>query len=406
VALFATILSFADPITDILTLVEFYREDHKTWFSLAITFLFLPSLVLSTWPCFEKGVSRTWKLARFFLWGFNPFSVALKRLRVLIFFLKNFKKLWQDEKIEFKEDTVHPFTTELLLTQSELFGFYEAVFESTPQFIIQLYIVSVQQEPVHIIQIISLPVSFLSLVWASTVADEVIQSKRYYEHTETAIDVPLKVKDKTLLVVTQLFLLSSRLFAIAFFTVSYKWWIISVLMIHSMAIVLVDTIWLYRSHICNAENLVRSALYFCFHWLRDDWSMRTQELGLSLEIVKKQLKSMQLFSNGLFVAENIAMILVFYFSPFSNTWYSLPITICVCSFSVLGATMRVTHFHFLIGKTSYESVSPPSEQSTTIVPSVVIMADIISPPDQPHVNKADQQETGILDYTDISYVTH
>ena len=47
VALFATILSFADPITDILTLVEFYREDHKTWFSLVLIFNFLPSLVLS-----------------------------------------------------------------------------------------------------------------------------------------------------------------------------------------------------------------------------------------------------------------------------------------------------------------------------------------------------------------------
>ena len=32
VDLFGTILSFADPITDILTVVEFYRADHKTWF--------------------------------------------------------------------------------------------------------------------------------------------------------------------------------------------------------------------------------------------------------------------------------------------------------------------------------------------------------------------------------------
>ena len=27
--LFGTILSFADPVTDILTLVEFYRANHK-----------------------------------------------------------------------------------------------------------------------------------------------------------------------------------------------------------------------------------------------------------------------------------------------------------------------------------------------------------------------------------------
>ena len=30
------ILSFADPITDILTLVEFYRADHKTWFGVGL----------------------------------------------------------------------------------------------------------------------------------------------------------------------------------------------------------------------------------------------------------------------------------------------------------------------------------------------------------------------------------
>ena len=30
VVLFETILSIADPVTDILTLVEFYRADHKT----------------------------------------------------------------------------------------------------------------------------------------------------------------------------------------------------------------------------------------------------------------------------------------------------------------------------------------------------------------------------------------
>lgn len=38
VVLFGTILSFADPITDILTLVEFYRADHKTWFGAGLTF--------------------------------------------------------------------------------------------------------------------------------------------------------------------------------------------------------------------------------------------------------------------------------------------------------------------------------------------------------------------------------
>ena len=37
---------------------------------------------------------------------------------------------------------------------------------------------------------------------------------------------------------------------------------------------------------------------------------------------------MQLFSNVLFVIENITMILLFYFSHFPHTWYSLPVAIC------------------------------------------------------------------------------
>ena len=39
VVLFGTILSFADPITDILTPVELYRADHKTWFSVGLRFV-------------------------------------------------------------------------------------------------------------------------------------------------------------------------------------------------------------------------------------------------------------------------------------------------------------------------------------------------------------------------------
>ena len=43
--LFGTILSFADPVTDILTLVEFYRANHKMWFGVGLVFIILPSLL-------------------------------------------------------------------------------------------------------------------------------------------------------------------------------------------------------------------------------------------------------------------------------------------------------------------------------------------------------------------------
>ena len=54
--LFGTILSFADPITDILTPVEFYRADHKTWFGVGLTFIILPSLYFSVFNCFVHAI--------------------------------------------------------------------------------------------------------------------------------------------------------------------------------------------------------------------------------------------------------------------------------------------------------------------------------------------------------------
>ena len=49
---------------------------------------------------------------------------------------------------------------------------FEAVLESAPQFIIQLFAISVQDEPAAIMQIISLPISFLNQAWAFTTTDK------------------------------------------------------------------------------------------------------------------------------------------------------------------------------------------------------------------------------------------
>ena len=57
--LFGIVQSFADPITDILTLVEFYRADHKTWFRVGLCFVILPCIFLHsfTWHTVVKTVA-------------------------------------------------------------------------------------------------------------------------------------------------------------------------------------------------------------------------------------------------------------------------------------------------------------------------------------------------------------
>lgn len=148
---------------------------------------------------------------------------------------------------------------------------YEATLESAPQFVIhdQLYAMAVQQESVKIVQMVSLPESFLSLAWASTIADEVFHCEGAYT---TIKDAP-SVKNKLLLFLTHSFVLSSRLFSFALFTVSYKWWITSVLIFHSTAIVLCDTLWFCSKSDCNARVIGLSIFFFCLHWLRDDTSV-------------------------------------------------------------------------------------------------------------------------------------
>ena len=217
---------------------------------------------------------------------------------------------------------------------------FEAVLESAPQFIIQLYAIIVQEEPATIIQIISLPISFLTLAWAFTATDRTSLAEREIIPSSGA----LKVEHQLALYVTYLILLSSRLFAICYFTVSYKWWVIGVVMFHSCAVVIATVIQNRDEVGCNSSYVLSTILFTGIHCLRDDFvelSIGVQVGGLTMSVL-----------------ENFFMILMFYFTYNPNAWYSLPVTVSVCVFSVLGSTMRVCLVRWLYKK--FASGSPPA----------------------------------------------
>ena len=90
--LFGTILSIADPITDVLTLVEFYRTDHKTWFGVGLIFIILPTLfflfinyILNVDPLRDDGddekcQSKACKFTHLLVVGCNPLLPAWLKL--------------------------------------------------------------------------------------------------------------------------------------------------------------------------------------------------------------------------------------------------------------------------------------------------------------------------------------
>ena len=54
-------------------------------------------------------------------------------------------------------------------------------------------------------------------------------------------------------------------------------------------------------------------------------------------------------SQGMFVIENIAIILLVYnLSKFSKNWYAFPVTVYVCTASILGSSISLVHFRFLL----------------------------------------------------------
>ena len=364
VHLVGAVLSFADPITDILTLVEFYRADHKIWFGVGLAFVILPCLVFpimySIFLRTNENYSCTRRCTQTILCGFHPFSAAFVRLQGFVFCLE---KWWRGNEM----DSDKKEEANYVLTYIDIAVLFETALESAPQFLIQLYAASVQVEPVEVIQIISLSVSFLSVTWAFTTADEMFLAGR----------ADLTIKHKHFLFITHLFLLSSRLFAICYFTISYKWWVIGVLLFHTFVMLIADNIYILM---CGCRRLkqgspedkctstvaimcILSVLLSCVNWLREDFSTRAL---YSVLMNGESPKAMQVFFSVLSVVENFVIILLFYFSEFSNTWYSLPVTVCVCVFSVLGSVMRVTHFHFLLGSKSVKNDTVKPQGSNNV----------------------------------------
>lgn len=347
-----TALSLADPITDILALMEFYSASHKSWFAVGLIFFILPCFAFCPIFCGTGRRSTTGNLFGIAcLGGFHPFSTAVQRLEALI--ICGRKKLWLGETIgedsqEFK-----------VLKASQDSGLFEAVYEAAPQFVIQLYVMNVQQEPVSIIQMISLPVSFTSLVWSLKPADECVIINKPANKSKI-INIP--VKYKILNFATHLLLLSSRLFAITYFVVGYKWFIIGFLIIHINILRIMRAIWPYTKYcfswrcccccvfccgLCDFDSykgLFKWYLIIGLSWIGYD-AFDTD--GDETETTMKHLKILTVCSHISLMLQNFAMIGLFYLYKlyFNNVrelhlWCSLPLTVCVCSFSFLGVIIR------------------------------------------------------------------
>lgn len=152
-------------------------------------------------------------------------------------------------------------------------------------------------------------VFFLSLVWIFIIVDQ------WCFLFLNSINVDIGLKVKIILYLLQLLLLGSCLFVIMYFIVSFKWWIIMVLMIYLIFMVVircfVDIGYLKISFDCCCEcckNCLVVLVVYCFYWIRDDGVV-----GVIVVENMKILIKIQWVFNILFFIENIGMIFFYYF---------------------------------------------------------------------------------------------
>ena len=347
------VLAAVDPVTDILTLREFYLKDHKIWFGVGLVFVVLPSLLLAIvhgslvqmqWE--SKGEGK-WKMGLILdvIFGWNPLSLFFMRFYAFTLCARNFKKLWHDESLEdYRREQIQQ-----LIFSANWSGMIEAVLESAPQFIIQLHAVVVLQEQVSIIQMISLCASFLSITW--TFANGDVRNLMSLEGREREIDsTTCKIKITVVFYFSWLFHLSSRLLAITFFTVGFKWWAIAVFVFHFIVLafhgvcadIILGTVERDNDGICMVICKLLSTSY------------KTTLIGypLKAEFFVEKIKARIAKTVPLFflfsVIENVIMICVFYSKEEPHAWYSVPVTVCVCVFSLVGGLMKVALYYFIL----------------------------------------------------------
>ena len=336
--LLGAILGFADPVTDALTLAEFYKEKHRRWFQWGVIFMVVPCVVflmvymLTITFDSVRGVADFLRRVFFSL---NPFSPAWASLKAFVLCVQNFEKLRHGEEIDCGDRDVNDVNR--FLAYVNFAPFTEAIAESIPQFIIQLYAASVQEEPVKIIQIISLIVSCVSIAWAFSCADEFLHDG----------EIKVKLMHKVLFCVENFFLLTSRLFAICYFIMGFRGWIAVVVTFHTLIVALVDCTCRCQTGNPDWRCRLLSIFFLVFHWIRDDLSAPLDAEDMRKR--KRQLAKIQWLSHAMFVIENHAMILLFFFlSKYSITWFAFPVTVYVCTMSILGAVLRLVHFKFLL----------------------------------------------------------
>ena len=200
---------------------------------------------------------------------------------------------------------------------------------------------------------ISLCASFLSITW--TFADNSVRVVMSLEGVREIDSRICKIITTVVFYLSWLFHLSSRLLANTFFTVGFKWWAITVFVFHFTVLVAFYIVWgADMMIILSGLKKESDKKYMDISFLLGA-SIRDTLIGYSPgpQIFAENnndsfllIRALPLFF--LNVIENVIMICVFYSKEEPHAWYSVPVTVSVCVFSLVGGLMKVALYYYFI----------------------------------------------------------
>lgn len=318
--LFQAILTIADTTTDILTSLKYEELGHKHWFAVSLSITLITLTVLCVWSIIAT-TSRAWaqdtddveRLERnanpdmiFRSTGINVtlsclcMGPPLHSLQMFFFCACRFKELWKSKN-------------GLLVEKDRLYYLYvhtlnlkmiEGLLESAPQLIIQVYVMlhNIKSgDEIAVIQWISMPISFISLVWMFTSMEFLREFANYR----------MKFVHGVLIFLSNAGTIAARTLAIIFFTIMFPWWVLLVFFVHWVVINLIG-FWLWRSK--RKQDIFTfifaySPFYVFFY---NSYYLKKLRGSVPFTVALQNISAISW--HILFTVENIAMIFAYYFT--------------------------------------------------------------------------------------------
>ena len=317
--LFQAILTIADTTTDILTSLKYRELGHQKWFAVSLSITLITLTVLCIWSIIAT-TSRAWAQDTddverleptanpdviFRSTGINVtlsclcMGPPLHSLQLFFFCACRFKELWKSKN-------------GLLVEKDRLYYLYvhtlnlkmvEGLLECAPQLIIQVYAmlhnIRESSDKIAVIQWISAPISFISLVWMFTSMEFLREFANYR----------MKFAHGVLIFLSNAGTIAARTLAIIFFTIRFPWWVLLVFFVHWVIINLIG-FWLWRSK--RKQDIFTFIFAYSPFYLFFYNSHYLKRLRGSAPFTVAVQNISAISWHILFTVENIAMIFAYY----------------------------------------------------------------------------------------------